>query len=187
MSKPAITILTIAVFMLAVILAVLALHAGREDRRQRNDGTATRSAEPTPTFEPSAAPMLPRVAATRTEPSPSTSPIPADPGPPTSAKRTNDSLLGESSLISRLHDLAASDPPQSLALAREAVARFPDSANAAEFEWNVVKALANMDRYKEAEQEAARMVQRFPGNAFSEDVEHHLLNHPPNPPSVPVP
>jgi tetratricopeptide (TPR) repeat protein len=95
--------------------------------------------------------------------------------------------LDEASLIATLHDLAASDPPRSLELAREAVARFPDSAIAPEFEWNVVKALANMDRYEEAAEEARRMLEKYPGNVFSDDVEHHLLNHPPNPPGTPAP
>jgi hypothetical protein len=62
--------------------------------------------------------------------------------------------LDEPSLIDKLHDLAASDPPQSLKVAREALARFPDSPHAPEFRWNVVKALANMERYQEAEEEA---------------------------------
>ncbi|MGA7124480.1 MAG: hypothetical protein WBY94_30540 [Polyangiaceae bacterium] len=87
--------------------------------------------------------------------------------------------------MARLRDLAASDPTLSLKLAREAVARFPNSANAAEFEWNVVKALANMERYNEAEQEALVMLRRYPDNPFTDDVEHHVLNHPPNPANVP--
>ena len=83
--------------------------------------------------------------------------------------------------MAKLHDLAASDPPLSLQLAREAVARFPDSPNAPEFEWNVVKALANMEHYKEAKDEARIMVKKYPGNNFAADVDRHLLNHPPNP------
>jgi TolA-binding protein len=83
--------------------------------------------------------------------------------------------------MAKLHELAASDPPLSLQLAREAVARFPDSPDAPEFEWNVVKALANMERYEEAEDEARVMVKKYPDNYFSADVERHLLNHPPNP------
>jgi len=45
-----------------------------------------------------------------------------------------------------------------------------------------VKALANMDRYQEAEEEARGMLEKYPDNPFSVDVEHHVLNHPPNPP-----
>jgi hypothetical protein len=89
--------------------------------------------------------------------------------------------LDEASLLAKLHDLAASDPPLSLQLARDAVSRFPDSPNAPEFAWNVTKALVNMGRRAEAEEEARGMVKKYPGNYFAGDVEHHLLNHPPNP------
>ena len=98
------------------------------------------------------------------------------PAPPEVAK-----TLDEASLLAKLHVLGPSDPPLSLQLAREAVARFPDSPNAPEFAWNVAKALFNMGRMKEAEAEARVMVKKYPGNYFAGDVEHHLLNHPPNP------
>ena len=29
------------------------------------------------------------------------------------------------------------------------------------------------------------MVEKYPGNSFAEDVDRHLLNHPPNPPNTP--
>jgi hypothetical protein len=102
------------------------------------------------------------------------------PNEPDAGKR-----LDEASLMAKLHDLAASDPPLSLQLAKEAVARFPGSPNAPEFNWNLVKALANMERYKEAEDEARIMVKKYPGDHFAVDVERHLLNHPPNPPGTP--
>jgi hypothetical protein len=90
-------------------------------------------------------------------------------------------FLTEAALMAKLHDLAASDPPLSLQLAREAVARFPNSPDAPEFEWNLVKALANMERYEEAKEAARVMVKKYPGNDFAADVDRHLLNHPPNP------
>jgi outer membrane protein assembly factor BamD (BamD/ComL family) len=89
--------------------------------------------------------------------------------------------------MAKLHDLAASDPPLSLQLAKEALARFPNSSEAPEFEWNLVKALANMERYREAREAARIMVKKYPGNDFAADVERHLLNHPPNPPGIPEP
>ena len=42
-----------------------------------------------------------------------------------------------------------------------------------------------MDRYREAEEEARAMVEKYPDNPLSVDVDHHLLNHPPNPPGTP--
>ncbi len=91
----------------------------------------------------------------------------------------------EASLLAQLHELAGSNPDLSLKLAREAVKRFPDSPNAPEFEWNVVKALFNLRRLDQAEAEARIMLSKYPGNYFTGDVVHHLLNHPPNPPDVP--
>ena len=91
----------------------------------------------------------------------------------------------EESLLSQLHELAGSNPTVSLKIAREAVNRFPDSPDAPEFEWNVVKALFNLGRLEDAEAEARIMLARYPGSYFTGDVVHHLLNHPPNPSDVP--
>jgi type IV secretory pathway VirB10-like protein len=131
------------------------------------------------------APSMPAEAAGEPPPAlpapvPTAAPRPRKPAEPPAPER-----LDEASLIAKLHDLAASDPPQSLKLAREALARFPDSPHAPEFEWNVVKALANMDRYREAEEEARGMLEKYPDNPLSVDVDHHLLHHPPNPPGTP--
>ena len=89
--------------------------------------------------------------------------------------------LSDEETLARLHELAGSDPALSLKIAREAVNRFPDSPNAPEFEWNVVKALFNQRRLDDAEAEARIMLSRYPDSDFTGDVVHHLLNHPPNP------
>jgi hypothetical protein len=104
------------------------------------------------------------------------------PAEPDAGKR-----LDEAALMAKLHELAHTDPPLSLQLAKEALARFPNSPQAPEFEWNLVKALANMEHYKEAKEAARVMVKKYPGNDFAADVERHLLNHPPNPPNIPEP
>ena len=90
------------------------------------------------------------------------------------------SALEETSLLTKLHDLAALDPPQSLKLAKAAVERFPDSPNAPEFAWNVVKALYNMGRTEDAKEEARIMQWKYPGNYFTGDVDRHLLHPQPN-------
>jgi hypothetical protein len=189
MSKPATFVLAIAALVLAVVIvAVLVLRQGSGGGGA--DLTAAQPAAPTPEREPIVAPTSPppgtRIASAPPRHPPAPPPV-QEPRPRAATGEDAGARLDEASLLSRLHDLAASDPPRSLELAREAIARFPDGANAPEFEWNVVKALANMDRYGEAEEEARSMLRRFPGSAFSEDVEHHLLNHPPNPPSAPAP
>jgi hypothetical protein len=157
--------------VLAVILGAFALR----DKRPNLPSPE----EPDPVTEPSL--FESTVASEKIPPPlpPSSVTAPTQPKPANTTKP-----LDETSLLSKLHDLAASDPPLSLKLAREAVARFPDSPNAPEFEWNVVKALANMDRYDEAKEEARIMVEKYPGNSFAEDVDHHLIHHPPNPQDI---
>jgi hypothetical protein len=66
----------------------------------------------------------------------------------------------------------------SLQLAREAVARFPDSPNAPEFEWNVIKALTNLERFREAQDEARIMVRKYPGTSWTNDIQRHVLSNP---------
>jgi TolA-binding protein len=74
--------------------------------------------------------------------------------------------------------LEETNPPLSLQLAREAVARFPDSPNAPEFEWDVVKALTNLERFKEAQDEARIMVRKYPGTSWTNDIQRHVLSNP---------
>ena len=111
-----------------------------------------------------------------------TAPLKRAPAP---ARPPETHAADEASLLSQLHELAGSDPERSLTLAREAVNRFPDSPNAPEFEWNVVKALFNLRRLDDAKAEARIMLSKYPGSSFTGDVVHHLLNPPPNPPDVP--
>lgn len=115
-----------------------------------------------------AAPAAPAVAAS--ESAPETRPRPPDLAPSSD----------EASLLAKLHGLGMSDPELSLKLAREAIARFPNSPNAPEFEWNAVKALFNLHRIDEAKEEAREMLRRFPANHFSLDVDRHLLHPQPN-------
>ena len=90
-------------------------------------------------------------------------------------------LVDETRLLTQLRDLAASDPQLSLKLAREGVARFPDSPYAPKFEWNAVKALFNMGRLDDAKDEARIMLWKYPDSEWSTDVDRHLLHPQPNP------
>jgi hypothetical protein len=121
-------------------------------------------------------PVRPRVTeATESEPGPSAQPAP----------RTTAVAPALPAPVAPNADKLNEQSPLSLKLAREAIERFPDSPNAPEFEWNVVKALFNMRQLEDAEHEARIMVAKYPENHFTGDVVHHLLNHPPNPSDVP--
>jgi hypothetical protein len=176
-SKPSIFALAVAALAAMAVVLALLIRDDDDDQRQR------------PPTQAQVSLVLPTSPAGG-ESCAKQSPPPLHASPAAEARAATregshtDARLDEQSLVSRLHDLAASDPPRSLPLAQEALARFPHSADAPEFEWNVVKAFANMDRHSEAEKEARTMIERYPGNPFSDDVEHHLLNHPPNPENV---
>jgi len=175
MSKPATVVIGAAgVIALAVILGAVAL-------RDKSPMPA-----PPEELDAVAEPAPPKSTAADMKPLPRLLPtLVAGPRVRAPAELNAGKLLDDASLLTRLHDLAASDPPMSLKLASEAVARFPDSPNAPEFEWNVVKSLFNMQRIEEAKAEARIMLWKYPDNYFTSDVEHHLLNHPPNPTNPP--
>ena len=80
--------------------------------------------------------------------------------------------------MERLRGLEGADAPLILRLAREGNARFPDSPDAAERAYMVVKSLASMQRFSEAKDEAQTMVNRYPGTSFAQDVQRHLLSNP---------
>jgi hypothetical protein len=124
---------------------------------------------PVDTFEPPERPSPSEPAARPIEPQ-------RAPTPPDDRERLDDAAI-----LAKLHELAASDPEQSLRLAQEALQRFPNSDHAPELEWNVVKALVNMGRFDGAKDEARTMVRNYPGSEFSVDVERHLLHPQPNP------
>jgi hypothetical protein len=86
----------------------------------------------------------------------------------------------DTAILDKLHDLAGEDPPLSMSLAWEALARNPDGPNAPELEWNVVKALYNMGLIEEAKEEARKMVDAYPESSFTGDVVRHLLHPLPN-------
>jgi hypothetical protein len=144
-------------------------------------------ARPAPPDERAAVnrPALPEAVDAKVAPRPAAAAAGRRPPPQVAAHADTRAPPDEASLLAQLHELAGSDPELSLRLAREAVNRFPDSPDAPEFEWNVVKALFNLRRLDEAEAEARVMVSKYPGSSFTGDVVHHLLHHPPNPSDVP--
>ncbi len=87
-------------------------------------------------------------------------------------------LRDEASLMRELRRLGENDPPLSLQLAREGNVQFPESSDAAERTWTVVKSLVNMNHFDAAKVAAAAMVEKYRGTALAADVERHLLVNP---------
>jgi len=112
-------------------------------------------------------------------PAPPPAPLPSTAPPPVArANRPAVSGPSESSLMSELRGIGASDPARALSLAREANRRFPNSVDAAERSWTICKSLAALGRGAEARDEAQRMVERYPGTEWANDVRRHLLTQP---------
>jgi len=80
--------------------------------------------------------------------------------------------------MARLRELRGSNPELTLALAREARARFKNSPDAAEQAWFVVKSLTDLGRHDEARLEGRKLVKAYPGTRWAEDVYRHLFVNP---------
>ncbi|MGB8295762.1 MAG: hypothetical protein WCG85_10080 [Polyangia bacterium] len=169
MSKPAAIFLeTLTVIALLVELGALALHRKHPSPVEKQEpGVAT-----TPVAKsdatPRSLPVMPSRDAAGKEVARRRPPAGNDAGV----------LLTEAALSAKLHDLAASNPASSLVLAKEALARFPDSPDAPEFEWTVVRSLTNLQRFDEAREEAVLMIKKYPGTSWSSDVQRHVLSNP---------
>jgi len=90
-------------------------------------------------------------------------------------------VLSEDALLARIDELGPSNLPLTVQLAREALARYPDSPRAPEFAMNLTKALVHLGRIDEAREAAREMLRKYPTSPFTGEVEHHLLTNPPNP------
>src|ERR1700729_211177 len=129
MSKPAktaIIVLAAGVIALSALLVALAVRHKRSVSAPIETQEPIMAATPREPSEPAAKalPLLPPALSTGPRLRMATEPA-------------ADKALDETSLMTKLHDLAASDPPLSLRLAKEALDRFPDSPNAPEFNWNL--------------------------------------------------
>ena len=166
--KPAAIVLGIGVAI--VLAAILGVCAFRE-------GQSPSSAPPVPITP--AEPVPVEVAA---KPAPSSTAAIARPKPRRPAAPDSARPLDEAALLAKIDELGPSNLPLTVELARDALARFPDSPRAPEFAMNLAKALLHMGRVEEAREEARLMLKKYPQSPFTREVEHHLLTNPPNPP-----
>ena len=81
----------------------------------------------------------------------------------------------EALLMTKLRDLASLDLELSLKLAREGNDLYPDSPDAVERAWFICKSLTGLGRSEEARAEALKMVEKYPGTSFTNDVQRHVL------------
>ena len=95
---------------------------------------------------------------------------PAQPRP----AATGDDLVA----METLRELLNSEPRRAIELARQANKRAPDSPDAAERAWIVVKALASLQRFHEARDEAATLASKYPDSSWAMDAKRHLLVQP---------
>jgi TolA-binding protein len=86
--------------------------------------------------------------------------------------------LDEASLMAKLRELRGSSPELTLALSRQAQARFKNSPDAAEQSWFVVKSLTDLGRHDEARVEGKKLVKDYPGTRWAEDAHRHLFVNP---------
>ena len=77
-----------------------------------------------------------------------------------------------------LRELLNSEPRRAIELARQANKRAPDSPDAAERAWIVVKALASLKRFHEARDEAATLAGKYPDSSWAMDAKRHMLVQP---------
>ena len=133
--------------------------AGRA-RREASGGAAT-STSPSSQARAAAVPPAP----------PPVPPVPA-------AKPAPAAGGGDVVAIEALRDLLNSQPLRAIELARQANQRAPESPDAAERAWIIVKALAGLGRFHEARDEAAGLVSKYPDTSWALDAKRHMLVQP---------
>lgn len=156
-----------------IVLAALVLLAGALVLLVRQHRPAEVAAAPEPADQ---TPSSPGTAAE--PPTAAPGPPPRPPGAAPVVRRPLSEGPTEASLMAELRELGASDPSRALALAREGNRRFPASPDAAERSWTICKSLAALGRFSEAQQEARRTVEQYPGTSWASDVRRHLLTQP---------
>jgi hypothetical protein len=159
----------------AFFLVALAGFFALRERSAPAPNAATKPPVATPT-EPAREPPKVDRAAPDAVKEPALVPSPTLSAAPTEVARA--AALDERSLMARLRELRGSNPELTLALAREARARFKNSPDAAEQAWFVVKSLTDLGRHDEARVEGRKLLKDYPGTRWAEDAHRHLFVNP---------
>lgn len=182
MSQPTKRYPVVVVVLLSVALAAFLVVRAREAARSLPGAPASRNATSPEPAVTSPVPAPPIVAAAAPPPRPARAPALADPKPRRPPRPDAAAALSEDALLARIDELGPSNLPLTAGLAREALARFPDSPRAPEFAMNLTKSLLHMGQIDEAREAAREMLRKYPASPFTGEVERHLLTNPPNPP-----
>jgi hypothetical protein len=159
------------VFALVIVVAAIAYFLLRTPFQPADDVHIDLRARPAE----EAAPSTPGSTVTPTKEAgvnvPATAP-PAVARPRTAA--AGDDLVA----METLRELLNSEPRRAIELARQANKRAPDSPDAAERGWIIVKALASLQRFHEARDEAATLAGKYPDSSWAMDAKRHMLVQP---------
>ena len=176
MPRPGTTVLAAAGVAAALGIGALIARGGPRSAKERQQASGASAAATPGTMS---APTVARPTATRTRPSDGSAPdTTAQAAALALTARDLAALVNEAALTVRLRQLGETDPALSLRLAREGNARFPNSPDAPERAFIVVKSLVDLARFKEAQQEARKMLKAYPNDPRTLDVERHLLSNP---------
>ena len=161
----------LALVLVAGTAAYVLVRPGFREPRQETEGDIRARLESPAGPPPSASPSS-QAGGVSAPPAPPTAP--ATPASrPTPAARGGDVVA-----IETLRDLLNSQPLRAIELARQANQRAPESPDAPERAWIIVKALAGLGRFHEARDEAADLVSKHPDTSWAMDAKRHMLVQP---------
>ena len=98
--------------------------------------------------------------------------------PPATARPRTAAAGDDLVAMETLREVLNSEPRRAIELARQANKRAPDSPDAPERGWIIVKALASLQRFHEARDEAATLAGKYPDSSWAMDAKRHMLVQP---------
>lgn len=162
------------------ILVVVGFGFGLSLRSRSSERSAPSRDANSAAFSESTAPITPSSSVRTAKPlTVAERPVTAAPiGTSTTPQKPN----SDAALIAELRALQGAAPLVALRLAREGNERFPNSPEAPERTWHIVKSLTDLGQFEEAREEAQRMMEQYPPSHWTADIKRHVLSHPPTPP-----